>query len=270
VKRIILLSTILTVIVVIMFRYMIPTQKTTPAPHIPDAPTPTLMHNKVKTVPFGSDQYAYDFFTVTNPATLLLIPNFSHPKDAESLISENHCTAAITGGFYDKQQKPLGYFQTGETIIGTKIDSALVNGFFWADASGSAVISTDLPRTDFHFALQSGPVLMFDGKVLPLSINNDKPARRMAVARSINNSLIFFTVYTEQSVFDGPLLADFPEIIGVIGRKEKMNILEAINLDGGSASAFYSADTKLPELTPVGSIFCFRTVKIEQSKAGQK
>jgi uncharacterized protein YigE (DUF2233 family) len=220
--------------------------------------TPTNIPKKVKTVNFKNTQFAYDFFTVADPATLSLTPNFTHPKDAETIRTENNCKSVINGGFYDKQSKPLGYFRIGDSVLGPKIDSDLVNGFFWSDASGSAVISTELPNATYNFALQSGPVLLFGGDVLPLSIHNDQPARRMAVARSADNRLIFLTVYSEQAVFEGPNLADLPDIIMSISNQEHLSITDALNLDGGSASAFYSGETRLSELTPVGSLFCVK------------
>jgi uncharacterized protein YigE (DUF2233 family) len=172
-------------------------------------------------------------------------------------MSENNCVSAVNGGFYDKQNRPLGYFQSNGKTFTPKIDSDLLNGFLWENASGSAVISRELPNTTVIFALQTGPMLMFDEKTLLLSINNDSRARRMVAGKNMYNQLVFFTVYNGDSVYDGPLLTDLPSVIQAIGTKENLNIAEAINLDGGSASAFYSGDTRLSELTPVGSLVCY-------------
>lgn len=227
---------------------------TIPTPTATPIPEPPQVHS-VETV---AGRYAYSFFKVNDPESLSLIPNFTRPKDSSTLITDNSCKYAVNGGFYDKQNKPLGYFETDQKRIGVKLDSDLVNGFVWGDASGAAVISSDLPRVKFRFALQTGPMLIFSGQTLPLTIHNDTHARRMAVAKNTGNNLFFFTVYSEDSVYGGPLLSELPNVIQSISEQEKLGIADVINLDGGSASAFYNNDTTLTELTPVGSLFCLR------------
>ena len=260
-KRIILFISITLVFVTfaIMFRYMIANIPTAVAPQkttITLPSTPTIKPEK--TVSFNNEQFAYAYFIAQNPANFSLIPNFSSPIDAQTIISENTCSFAINGGFYDKQNKPLGFFQVGSKIYGRQIDSDLVNGFLWADASGTSVISTELPHIQFQFALQTGPMLLFDSNVLPLAIHNDTHARRMVAAKNMDNRLVFITIYTSESVFEGPLLGDLHGVIQAVSTKEKLNIVDAINLDGGSASAFYNGETSLSELTPIGSLFCLK------------
>lgn len=217
-------------------------------------PLPTKEVSEHKVITFHNEQYAYAYFIVQQTSHLSLLPNFSERVDAETLKATHACTSVINGGFYDKENKPLGLFQTGDTIYGRRLDSALFNGFVWEDASGTAVISSEPAPEPVQFVLQTGPLLLFHELPLPLAIHNDQPARRMVAAK--NSELLFITVYKEDAVFDGPLLGELPKIIEEISQKENLHISAAINLDGGSASAFYSADTRLSELTPVGSVFC--------------
>lgn len=220
------------------------------------APTATPEATQEKTVNDGTNTYTYDYFTVSDPNALTLIPNFSKKADAKTLFDENRCMNGINGGFYDTANKPLGEFQVGGTYYGGQIENELVNGFVWADASGSAIISSNLPYQSFRFALQTGPILLFNGLPIQLTINNDIGARRMVAAKSRQNQLIFLAIYNGDAVFDGPKLADVPTIIQNISNKEKLAIADAINLDGGSASTFYHGDTVLSELSPIGSLFC--------------
>lgn len=206
----------------------------------------------------NNEQYTYSYFSVQNSLNITLVPNFSKKLDTKSLFDDNNCTHAINGGFYDTVGLPLGYFQVGDTIYGRQIDSDLVNGFLWADASGAAVISSELPRLSFRFAMQTGPVLMFDGRAMPLAINNDAHARRSIAAKSIDNSTVFLTIYDENSVFEGPLLASLPAWVQAISTKEHLGIADAINLDGGSASFYRSGDVNLSELSPTGSAICVK------------
>lgn len=256
--RITLLISLFAVIAAVVLLILRAGSNTITTPSTSPIPTPTTVEqsNKVKTISFDGIKYAYAYFIIQNPSNLLLIPNYSHPKDTESLMVDNGCISAINGGFYDKDNKPLGHFQSAGKVISAQIKSDLVNGYVWANASGSAVISSQLPSADYNFALQTGPMLLFDGKALPLAIHNDTHARRMIAAK--DEKLIFLSIYNEESVYEGPLLADLPLITKSISTKENLNIMDAINLDGGSASAFYNGETKLSEITPVGSLFCVK------------
>ncbi len=85
-----------------------------------------------------------------------------------------------------------------------------------------------------------------------IRIQNDELTRRMLVARS-GDQWYFLAITDQDNTFNGPLLSDVPKILG----KVPIVIDEALNLDGGSASAFYSAHgARLGELTPIGSFFC--------------
>lgn len=224
------------------------------------SPLPTITTAIIKTntsIVVNDDSYEYAYVTVATPSGISLIPNFAARRDAKSLAATNGCTSVINGGFYDTAGKPLGYFFTDTRTYGQQIQNALVNGYFWADSGGDAVISTELQRSiSYRFALQTGPLLLFNGQTMTLTIHSDKPARRMVIAKTTDNQFIFLTVYSADSVFNGPLLADLPSAVSQISKQNSLGIADALNLDGGSASAFYSGTTGLAELTPVGSLLC--------------
>lgn len=229
----------------------------------PPLPTvsPTPLPQSAKTPPtveMNQAFFAYDVIRAATASALTLLPNFIEKKDSQSLRSAHACTSAINGGFYTKESRPLGLFQIGTRVWGPAIDSALVNGYLWVDAEEHFLITSELPGVSRRFAMQSGPLLFFNQQMLPLTIHNDSGARRMVAAKTMDNALIFLTVYAADSVYDGPLLADLPRIVQTISEKERLDIADAINLDGGSASVFYREDTSLSELTPVGSLFCIR------------
>ncbi len=218
--------------------------------------TPVIRVAQGATIAVNNEEFAYAYIIVSHSADLSLVPNFSHPKDVQTLMSEHSCASAVNGGFYDTAGKPLGYFFADTHPYGTKIVSSLVNGFFWVDTAGTALISTALPDMQYRFALQTGPVILFNGQTMRLTIQNDERARRMVVTKTADNTILFIAVYSADSVFSGPMLSALPTIVSEISVKENLGIVDAMNLDGGSASAFYSKDTHLSELTPVGSIFC--------------
>ena len=224
----------------------------------PPSPTEPTSDTKTKSVSFGTNTYAYDFISVSTPSAISVIPNFSEKKESRSLMEGNSCTDAINGGFYTKSDSPLGLFRINNHDIGPEIESRLVDGFFWADDQGRIAISSQLPEQSVRFAIQIGPMLISKGDTILLSINKDTHARRMIVAQTTDGLIIFASVYNAESVFDGPKLSDVPAILERISKKENLTISEAINLDGGSASAYYHGDTSLSELTFIGSLFCIK------------
>jgi uncharacterized protein YigE (DUF2233 family) len=222
-------------------------------------PTPTLAATKPDAgIRVNNESYAYSLVRVAIASNITLIPNFTDKTDAKTLADANGCRQAISGGFYDKAGKPLGFFFADNRTLGQEIHSTLLNGFFWADTAGSALISTALPDIPYRFALQTGPLLLFNGQTMPLTIENDEHARRMVVGKTTNNQFIFLAVYSGESAYFGPLLSGLPSVVSSISSKDNLGIEDALNLDGGSASAFYSGDTRLSELTPVGSLFCVK------------
>lgn len=214
-----------------------------------ESPTPTEAPS--------DEHYAYSLISVPSGSHVSLIPNFSGKIGAKTLADENGCTQAVNGGFYDTSGNPLGLFFTDTIEYGTQSQSTLFNGYYWSDASGT-YISTSRPENPYGFALQTGPLLVSDGQRMPLAIRNDEPARRIVVAKTTGNRDVFLAIYSRESVFGGPLLSDLPSVIESISRKNNLGITDALNLDGGSASAFYNGDTGLSELTPVGSVFCVK------------
>ena len=91
-----------------------------------------------------------------------------------------------------------------------------------------------------------------------LDIKNDKPARRVLVSLNEQGEIVFFTVFDRDLVFQGPFLSELPKLLQLISSKLGIEIIDALNLDGGTASVFYSGDISLQELTNVGGFFCIK------------
>ena len=78
----------------------------------------------------------------------------------------------------------------------------------------------------------------------------------MVVGITKKGETIFLVLYDPENTWSGPKLADTPGVLsGVI---ERLQLTDALNLDGGSASAFIRGDLSLEELTSVGSFFCVK------------
>lgn len=239
-------------------------QPPNPAENIsPPSPSPTVFPtpNLVKTdqiIDFEKDGLAYRaaWVKTSDFKNLSLHPNFKEKLSAKELFSQKKCRSLVSGGFYTKEGDPVGLFVSeGEKLKGS-VKSLLFDGFFSIDESGKAQISFLGPTENVRLALQSGPVLIKDGEVLKLKISEDKSARRVVLAISKGNEAFFFIVFNKDSILEGPLLADLPKIVKSLEEKTNSGFTEAINLDGGSASAFYSDFLTLAEFSSIGSFFC--------------
>lgn len=218
-------------------------------------PTPLL---RTKTITVKDQAMGYAII-VAEPSSVSLIPNFSEKKTSEELVSENGCAFATNGGFYDTTNQPLGLFTAGGANLSGISESTLINGFFGVTRDGSPFISHE-PQSPARFVLQTGPLALSDTKPRVLTIRNDKLARRMIAAISSEGQIAFITLYQPDSVFNGPKLGDVPELVAAISKKESLGIVHAVNLDGGSASAFYGDGVAFRELTPIGSFFCVKSL----------
>ncbi len=218
--------------------------------------SPYPQEEKLNTTSYNGKEFSYDFFVVDNLQKLSLLEN-KDKKDAKELIADNSCHQVINGGFYDTENKPLGLFISAGEEVYPQISSDLLDGFLLITQNGNFLIDKVLPTEDLRIGLQSGPLLIKKTKVLSLNIKNDKLARRM-VAMQTKEDLLFLTVFEKEARFSGPMLADLPLVIKQIADKEKLAIINALNLDGGAASVFKSKKIFLNEYDLVGSLFCVK------------
>lgn len=208
--------------------------------------------DQLESVNYQSKDYRFTYFAVDDLKRLRLIAN-TDLEPTRTLIDRYQCRNLVNGGFYDENNRPLGWLVTEGEEISKEIDSRLFDGFL--SFNGGVKIDFALPRSA-RAGLQSGPMLVFESQPLTLNIANDELRRRM-VALLASNELIFLTVVGQDSEISGPYLADLPGLVEAIAKKMNWGVSEAINLDGGTASAFYTDKVYLKELNPVGSIFCY-------------
>lgn len=233
--------------------------KEQPTLSIPTA-TPTLQPTSSETLEFvfsGSSLRAA-WVRVRDPQKIILYPNFTEKLSAKDAREEKNCASIVNGGFYTMQNSPIGLFVTeGEKMSDTH-KNRLFNGFFSVDYEGNARISYDVPQNGVRFALQSGPLLLQNGVIEKLSIRNDELARRVVVAQEEDGRVFFIVLFVAGSPNLGPYLAELPEVLAVVGDKIEVRFTDALNLDGGSASAFLSDGWGIAEFAPIGSYFCVR------------
>ena len=227
--------------------------KKNPEQVIATAATPTPQ--QLKTIETGRQKFAYGTIE-TRKMNISLIANYEKKLSSEELMKEYSCTWGINGGFYGQDIQPLGWIVSSGKTLSKKRDSELFNGFL-SVRGGDYRIEKDVIE-DAENGMQSGPILWWQKNEQTLSIRDDKQARRSVALIDAQNNLIFLVIYDPDSTLDGPKLAELPRALTQIAKVEEWEIEKAINLDGGTASAFHSPTLNLSEWQSVGNWWCVK------------
>jgi uncharacterized protein YigE (DUF2233 family) len=212
-----------------------------------DKPTPTTSIGGYKTV----------WVSVRDRDKLFLFSNLSEKKSAKDIATGNSCLHLISGGFYDTERNHIGLLISEGQTLSESQENALFNGYFSVSKTGNVTI-TEYPVFSPRISLQTGPILLRDSKTLQLSLVRDENARRIVVGNNKEGSAVFIVVYDQKNVFSGPKLSELPVIIEKIDKANNLTLINAVNLDGGSHSAFVSDLANLNEASPIGSYFCIK------------
>ena len=209
-------------------------------------------------IDYKGQKYSASLIRVDNIDNLSLIPNFDQKITASQAKEKYQCKYLTSAGFYLDDNTPAGLFITDGKVLKNWLKNDLFNGILSVNDMAIPRITTDLPKDHLIYAVQSGPLVRENAKNINLYKSNDKPSRRVLAAVSGDNILYFFSIYNPDQVFDGPYLRDLPDIVSLLEDQSKIVFADVVNLDGGSASTFYSESASLPEISPVGAFFCIK------------
>lgn len=195
---------------------------------------------------------------IRRPDSVSLHLNLGKKLSSARAKKENECRSLVSGGFYSKEERPIGLFIAGGEVLGKYEQNQLFNGVLSIDKNGEVFITQGPLTAETKFSLQAGPILIKSGIPQTFKLKSDKPARRIVAAQEVSGDLVFIAIFNKESPFQGPNLADLPQALMQIQAKTGILFKDAINLDGGTASAFYSDELVLEELNRVGSYFCIK------------
>lgn len=206
----------------------------------------------------GGINLVTSWFAVPADKKIALYSNLEEAKTAKTLLTEKNCQNLVSAGFYTKEKRPIGLFVSEGETIGLANNNGLFNGFLSKNRNNKMRLSIEVPQEELVWGLQSGPMLTENGQPITLKIKNDSAERRVVAGITKTGEVAFFVFYGKESLIQGPYLADLPAILNDLEEKTGIKLQSAINLDGGTASAFYSDHLSLSELTFIGSYFCIK------------
>ena len=169
----------------------------------------------------------------TKSCRLRVIDQPSEPRiDLEDLMSRGNFLAGVNGGYFDPDYRPIGLLLVDGTVIAPLQKARLLSGVLTASAKKvqiSRVAEFSLAQKP-EAAVECGPMIVDLGKSVR-GLEANKIARRTfaAVAGGDKAALGFCSDVT---------LADLSSILAIVTIPD-FKIQRALNLDGGSSSAFW-------------------------------
>jgi uncharacterized protein YigE (DUF2233 family) len=169
----------------------------------------------------------------TKSCRLRVIDQPSEPRvDLEETVSRGNFLAAVNGGYFDPDYKPIGLLIVDGTIIAPLQKARLLSGVLTASAKKvqiSRVAEFSMAQKP-DAAVECGPMVVDLGKSVR-GLESTRAARRTfaAVGAGDKAALGFCSEVT---------LADLSSVLASISIPD-FKIQRALNLDGGSSSAFW-------------------------------
>jgi exopolysaccharide biosynthesis protein len=167
-------------------------------------------------------------------AALRVIDN----PDGQSLgavMTREKCACGVNGGYFDTEFKPIGLRVADGSTFSPIRRARLITGILLQSDRGIDIVRVgEFSRTKkIIAAVQSGPFLVEENKRIR-GLNDSQLARR-TFAGTATNDRVFLGVCSDVS------LAELANILATAPIVADSKIRRAMNLDGGSSSAFWFA-----------------------------
>ena len=173
-------------------------------------------------------------------ATLRVVDDAdARPALAETMQREN-AIAGVNGGYFDADHKPLGLLISDGRMVAPMRKARLLSGVVSAVSGRLQIqrVAEYSPKVKPTAARQGGPFLVDRGAAVP-GLNATRAARRTFVANAgPETAAIGYSSHLT--------LAQIAEVLATPGVIPEVKLQRALNLDGGSSSAFWFAGAREP------------------------
>jgi exopolysaccharide biosynthesis protein len=176
----------------------------------------------------------------TKSATLRVIDNPTGADDLAAVVRRTRGVAGVNGGYFDPQDAPLGLLISDGKLIAPLRKARLLSGVLVV-AKGRVELlryAEYSSRKNATAALQCGPFLVDGGNAVP-GLNETRSARRTFILTGgADRAAIGFC--------SSVTLAELGDILATPRIVPNLKVQRALNLDGGSSSAFWFAGDNGP------------------------
>ena len=176
----------------------------------------------------------------TSSATVRVIDNPAGEDDLARVMQREHCLAGVNGGYFDPANAPVGLLIGDGKLIAPLRKAKLLSGVMVVANGRLQLLRTAeySSKRKAIAALQCGPFLVDRAQPVP-GLNDIRGARRTFILTdgSDRAALGFCSEVT---------LAQLGKILATRGLAPDLKVQRALNLDGGSSSAFWFAGERSP------------------------
>ncbi len=170
-------------------------------------------------------------------AALRIIDQPAEPRsDLMKVMQREKCLAGVNGGYFDGDYEPVGLVVSGGRVIAPLRKARLLSGIL-SVVNGRVRLQRVAEysrRSKVTDAVQAGPFLIDHARAVP-GLNDSRSARRTFVAAGAPNQIALGFCSAVSLAQLAAILAE-PNVSG------GLKIERALNLDGGSSSAFWVGD----------------------------
>jgi exopolysaccharide biosynthesis protein len=151
------------------------------------------------------------------------------------MMKREKYVCAVNGGYFDEQFKPIGLRIVNSQMLTPLKRARLITGVLFASPRDVQIVRARefSQRQKIEAAIQCGPFLV-DRSQRVGGLNNSQHARRTFAATAMNGRALL-------GVCSDVSLADLAAILATTRIAADLKIQRALNLDGGSSSAFWFA-----------------------------
>ena len=181
----------------------------------------------------AGQRVAVDVAVFSAKSTALRVIDNPDGQSLGAVMKRENCVCGVNGGYFDTEFKPIGLRVSDGTTFSPLRRARLITGILvQLDRDIDVVRVSEFPRTKkITAAVQSGPFLI-EGNKRIRGLNDSQQARR-TFAGIATNDRAFLGVCSDVS------LAELANILATAPIAADSKIRRAMNLDGGSSSAFW-------------------------------
>ena len=176
----------------------------------------------------------------TKSTTVRVIDNPTGKDNLAAVMRRENCLAGVNGGYFDPEDKPVGLLVSDGKVIAPLRKARLLSGVMVVSNGPLQLLRTAeySSKRKPTAALQCGPFLVDRGQPVP-GLNDTRPARRTFILTGASDraALGFCSSVT---------LARLARILATPELAPGLKAQRALNLDGGSSSAFWFAGEREP------------------------
>ena len=183
----------------------------------------------------AGQRVAIDVAVFSAKSTAVRVIDNPDGQSLGAVMKRENCVCGVNGGYFDTEFKPIGLRVADGTTFSPLRRARLITGILLQSDRGIDVVRvSEFSRAKkIIAAVQSGPFLV-EGNKRIRGLNDSQLARR-TFAGIATNDRAFLSFCSDVS------LAQLANILGTVSIAADSKIRRAINLDGGSSSAFWFA-----------------------------